>query len=438
MTNEDFEKAFDDILANIDEQINKPSQPKISSMPKEPELSTNKAEEEDIKMPSPEVEDLIKPVLEEKTEPLVINFDEAVKKKNAPEFKVPEIVSADKREEPAKVEIPKINNETADILRFPKTEEDPTKKAKEMYDRVQKKSVGSIVIPKAAKQIARAKDLIEKKSYVIKKTLAIIAAGYIALAVIPNSAIKESYQNKIGVGFGEFVTMDIDHVVPETEPEDIGWNIADQIKTEMMEFNALHKDDGEKYDVNKAVMVYLGTAYDFIVDTAPFTKHGTIAKSYGAGERNDYWLESLYFLMQYQLRANGIIDLPESIVGYVNANGLNKGKMNYNPLTNRIVIDDTVGPVDFYDSLDNLKEYSRYLIGHGINPAKSIHQEFLKKVEIIQEKYPNNRVDFDEEGIKVYNDNGQAIYLATSTDPIVLVDISGRNINEEGVTNARS
>ena len=154
-------------------------------------------------------------------------------------------------------------------------------------------------------------------------------------------------------------------------------------------------------------------------------------------------LIKLYTSLQNELVKLQIVELPATIEEYLQAIGLDKGNMKYNPLNNKLEIDSSKGKVGFMESLDNLAEYSRYLMGHKINPAQNNTNDYHNLIAQVTELYPTYKVKTDEEGIKLCDFDGNEKFLVSTSElqsgerVIVLEDISNR-VREEGVTNARS
>ncbi len=468
MTDKEINDAFDEILKNIEEQSKKPLEmPEIDEeeekekevVVEEPVIDNNPVvdsveetaskEEPTIVSPSPSVDDLVRPILEEiKQEPLVINFDERSNTK--PEFNPITIEQSDvKVEEKPVIDIPNLvgdNNRDAEptIPPFEIPQKDSEEEVVDSNNKpklpnmstIIKKSIGQVIIPKTAKAKEMAKELYEKKKQLINKVIAIALISVTTLG-IADYAVEQGYKTP-STKFAQFVSSSSEIEFPETDLGDVGWEIADKITTEMQQFNVMNNDPSKQYDANKAVLQVFGSIYKQVVRTLPYTKKGTNDKAWGAGERNDYWLTYMYDVMQYHLKTNGTINLPETLEEYLAANGLNRGKMNYNPVTNKLRIEDSEEPVSYYQSLDNLKEYSDYLIGHTPNPAVKVAKEYTDKYLELQNMYPDYSIRLSHDGITIYADYGSTpVYKVVSLNPIVLMEVQ-KNVNEEGVASARS
>ena len=443
VNNNDMMESFDEMLDRVDKKVDEDFEKlrtdlgihKIIEPVEIPNINGPKVEtvEEDIKSPSESVDEFLKPVLTEtKEEPLVVQ----------PSFNpinVPTIPTIEeKKEEAVELSIPTIGGTGA--TENPITvEEDPTPKKTNMpdVDRIKSKSVGTLEIIKNSKIVNMGKELWDKKKSLIIKIALLTTLATAAVTVVPDYAIRQTYKTP-GTEMGQFISFSADSEVPETDVKDIGREIADEITKEVQEFNVMNTDPNNKYDANIAVIIRLGNIYEQIVDTAVYSKKGTNDKAWGAGERNDFWLVNMYDVMQYNLRANGIIDLPEKFEDFLSANNLNKGNMNYNPLTNVLRLTNEDQVVSYYDSLDNLEEFSRYLMGRQTNPYNKICEQYTEKYLELQSMYPNSVIRLSNEGLKIFDEKGEyPVYDVVSLNPIVLIE-SQKNINEEGVTSARS
>ena len=237
MTDKEINDAFDEILKNIEEQSKKPLEmPEIDEeeekkeevvveeeavIDNNPEVDsaeeTVSKEEPTIVSPSPSVDDLVRPILEEiKQEPLVINFDERSKTK--PEFNPITIEQSDvKAEEKPVIDIPNLvgdNNRdvepTIPPFEIPKKDSeeevvDSNNKSKlPNMSTIIKKSIGQVIIPKTAKAKEMVKELYEKKKKLITKVVAIAIISTTTLG-IADYAVEQGYKTP-STEFGQFVS----------------------------------------------------------------------------------------------------------------------------------------------------------------------------------------------------------------------------------------
>lgn len=274
------------------------------------------------------------------------------------------------RKKPSLVQMPVINKEDPKPDKKEEPKEEPKKNnsssVKFDYEKMKAESIGTEELPEVSRIVKVTKEELEKLKGIniwIKRSIAVLLVA-VSIGLVSAKAVKEykdyTYESAISLNAKDLPTItNTRDFIADVDLEEVGRNIAKRIKTEIEQYNALKRD----YDASKQFKLYLGVAYNKLVDKITLDKSGAYKAEFG-----DYvysgWMPIIYHYACVELKDT--LELPENLKDYLKENYV----VNYE--------DNKIEPNDALQMLgDEAKIYEKA----SINPAYEAEKEYERQIE---------------------------------------------------------